>query len=238
MNLDAQFMEWYAERASATPMDLTPLFRAYDIWRHAQNHLTSDASDLARIDAISALRRAVNLRLKSIRTIYNIDCLPSVNGRKQLLEKLQEFGIVRAAIIKDLFDVRNLIEHEDSKPPKLKQCRHYADVIWYFLKSTDTLVDLSYDEFKFLHEDHTQFVEVQVHYSNNWGIDINANLCPEYVLKSTTQDTVSVTNSKSRRIKRENRMRWITGKATLSDALRLRLARGCFSAIGYWPDDE
>jgi hypothetical protein len=226
-------MEWYAERASATPMDTTLLFRAYDIWRHAQNHLTPDASDLDRIDAITALRRAVNHRLKSIRTTYNIDCLPSVNGRKQLLEKLQEFGIVRAAIIKDLFDVRNLIEHDDSEPPELKQCRHYADVIWYFLKSTDTLVDLSYDEFRFLHEDHTQFVEVQVHYSNNWGIDINANLCPEYVLKSATQNTVSVTNSKSRRIKRGNRMRCITGKATLSDALRLRLARGCFSAIGY-----
>jgi hypothetical protein len=219
-------------------MDTRLLFRAYEVWRHAQRCLTPEASDLDRIDAISALRRAVNHRLKGIRTTYNIDCLPSISGRKQILERLQEFGIVRAAIIKDLFDIRNLIEHEDSEPPKLKQCRHYADVIWYFLKSTDNLVDFRHDEIRFLHEDATQFVEVQIRYSSNWSIDINANLCPEYILKSATQDTVPMTNVKSRQVKRGNRMRWITGKATLSDTLRLRLAKGCFSAIGYWRDDE
>jgi hypothetical protein len=153
-----------------------------------------------------------------------------------MLERLQEFGIVRSAIIKDLFEVRNVIEHEDGEPPALKQCRHYADVIWYFLKSTDNLVDIREDEIRFLHEDATQFVEVRIHYLNGWSIAINANLYPEYVLGSGAQGAIALVKSKNRPVGRGTRMRWLTGKATLSGDLLTRLARGCFSAIGYWHD--
>ena len=237
MNLHPQVFEWHSERSMGSLIEGDPMFRSYEIWRHAHSRLTPKATDLDRIDVISSLRRAVNHRLKSIRATYNFDCLPSLHGSKQILERLQEYGIVRSAIIKDLFEIRNLIEHEDSDPPEPKQCRHYVDVIWYFLKSTDNLLDVRNDEVRFLHEDRNQFVEVLIDHLNNWAIKINANVNPEYLVNSDTPNTIEIEDYTAKRVKGRGGILWVTGKATLSKDHLVHLARGCFAAIGYYYED-
>jgi hypothetical protein len=55
------------------------------------------------------------------------------------LELLEYFGIIRPFMLKQLIDIRNLVEHEDSSPPPIGECLTFADLIWYFLRSTDGL---------------------------------------------------------------------------------------------------
>ncbi len=42
--------------------------------------------------------------------------------------------------MKQLFLIRNDIEHNDATPPDKPRCTELLDVVWYFLKSTDSLV--------------------------------------------------------------------------------------------------
>ena len=238
MYLTADFLSWYSESEGGSFVESDLLFRAYDIWRHARDRLKADSTDLDRIDAIGALRRSVNHRLKSVRSTYNIDSLPSALGKKQVLERLQEFGIVRSAIIKDLLDVRNLIEHEDSEPPSLERCQHYVDIIWYFLKSTDKLLDVRNDYVKFQHEDDKQFVGVSVDYANGWSFTVNANLYPSFIAEAAMPNAFLIEDSSSKRIRGGNGLLLITGKTSVQKEHLLELARGCFAAVGYWHDDS
>ena len=116
-----------------------------EIWRHAAARLKGTPSDLDRVDCIGTLKRAINHRLKAIQATYNFDQLPTTRPKKQILEKLQDYGLVRPVIIKELLEVRNGIEHNDAAPPETPRCEFYVDVVWYFLKSTDTLVDMAVD---------------------------------------------------------------------------------------------
>ena len=238
MYLSADFLDWYSESEGGSYVDTDLLFRGYDIWRHARDRLKVDPSDLDRIDAIGALRRSVNHRLKALRSTYNIDCIPSTLGKKQILERLQEFGIVRSAIIKDLLDVRNLIEHEDTEPPTLERCQHYVDIIWYFLKSTDKLLDVRNDDVKFLHEDGKQFVSVTVDYASGWPFRINANVYPVSISDAASPLSILIDEFSSKRVRGGGGLLWVRGKSSFQKDALIQLARGCFGAAGYWHDDS
>lgn len=237
MHFDSAFLNWYAESEGGRFLQADAIFRPYNIWRHARDHISPDATDLDRIDVISALRRTVNHRLKSLRNTYNFDYLPSPLGKKQTLERLQEFGIVRSAIIKDLLEVRNLIEHEDSEPPEIERCRYYVDIVWYFLKSTDKLLDIRCEDFTFMHEDGKQFASIVVDFENNWRIRINAHLAPELLLESATPRSIAIENF-VKKDQQRNGVIWVTGEASLKGKSLISLARGCFAAVGYWHDDN
>jgi hypothetical protein len=43
-------------------------------------------------------------------------------------------------MLKRLIDIRNIVEHQDSSPPSTDECQMFADLVWYFLRSTDELV--------------------------------------------------------------------------------------------------
>jgi hypothetical protein len=237
MHLSAKFLDWYCESEGGHLVDADAIFRAYEVWRHARDRVAGDPTDQDRIDVISALRRAVNSRLKWLRRTYNLDCLPSALGKKQTLERLQEFGIVRSAIIKDLLDIRNLIEHEDSAPPDTSRCRHHVDVVWYFLKSTDRLLDDRNDSVRFHHEDRRQDVGVLVDYDAGWRIEVDASVLPVHIVHPEAPDSIALTDFKQRAIRGGNGLVRVSGSAKLGGEPLLSLARGCFAAAGYWCDD-
>ncbi|MFM0251680.1 hypothetical protein [Paraburkholderia sediminicola] len=237
MYLSSEFLEWYPKSEGGAVLEVDAVFRAYEIWRHARDRVVLGATDLDCIDAIGALRRAVNHRLKFLRSTYNFDHLPSTLGKKQTMERLQEFGIVRSAIIKDLLDVRNLIEHEDSEPPDIKQCRYYVDIVWYFLKSTDKLLDYRAEYLNFSHEDDKQFVELEVDHANGWRAKIRAKVEPELISESVSPGAIFVDDVEKTE-NSTNGLFWMTGKASFTGDQLVRLARGCFSSVGYWHDDN
>lgn len=238
MYLNSSFLDWYADTEGGSYCEADALHRAYDIWRHARDRTSATASDHDRIDAISALRRSVNHRLKSLRTTYNFDYLPSVLGKKQVLERLQEFGIVRSAIIKDLLEVRNLIEHEDIDPPDLEKCRRFVDITWYFLKSTDKLLDVKNDYLRFLAEDERINVGVSVHHTDNWRLDIRAEVPAGFLHQSQTPNTIAIDTVIQKEIRGKKGFFLITATAALAGDQLLSFARSYFAANGYWHDDS
>ena len=43
-------------------------------------------------------------------------------------------------MLKRLIDIRNMVEHQGSGVPPIDECLMFADLVWYFLRSTDPLV--------------------------------------------------------------------------------------------------
>ena len=53
------------------------------------------------------------------------------------LERLEAVGLARPLLIRQLFTLRNDIEHNDAPPPDEQKCSELLDATWYFLKTTD-----------------------------------------------------------------------------------------------------
>jgi len=83
------------------------------------------------------LKRAINVRLKLLDELY---CFSHVTGLKKLgaLERLEAVGLAKPFIVKQLFDLRNDIEHNDAAPPSMNRVKELLDITWYFLRSTDS----------------------------------------------------------------------------------------------------
>jgi hypothetical protein len=65
------------------------------------------------------------------------------------LELLQHFGIIRPFMLRRLIDLRNSVEHTDSSPPPTDECLMFADLVWYFLRSTDGLIGMQVERIFF-----------------------------------------------------------------------------------------
>jgi len=83
---------------------------------------------------------ALSHRAQALESIYNLRALPLEGKPKRDFELLQYLGIVRPVMLKRLVDIRNLVEHEDADSPNIDDCRMLAEFVWYFLRSTDSIV--------------------------------------------------------------------------------------------------
>jgi hypothetical protein len=124
--------------------------RQYEIHEHACTRLADDPSDFDRIDAIMTLRRAVGQRVRMLMDTYQLRELQIIAKPKRDLELLSYLGIIRPYMLKRLIDIRNFVEHRDSSPPPTDECLMFADLVWYFLRSTDGLVELRLEQISFL----------------------------------------------------------------------------------------
>jgi hypothetical protein len=142
--------DWEGYQGGGTIADKKMLERPYQIWEHSStlfNH--KSGNDFHFSDGIANLKRSINHRLQSIEKIYQFRTLEFVNKPKGSLEVLESLGLVRPYIMKQLFEIRNDIEHRDEKPPGIERCNELLDVVWYFLKSTDSLVQIVKSEGEF-----------------------------------------------------------------------------------------
>jgi len=137
--IDPSWLTWKSWWDSASPLPYDSA-RPYEIQQHACDRLADDADEFDRVDAIMALRRVVAQRVKALKEIYNLRDLPIGPKPKGDLELLSEFGIIRPFMLKRLVDIRNIVEHQDSSPPPTDECLMFADLVWYFLRSTDKLI--------------------------------------------------------------------------------------------------
>jgi hypothetical protein len=110
------------------------------MWRHADRILATGADELARTDAISALKRAVAHRVRSLVDLYSLDLVPVSEKPKRKQELLAYLGLLRQEMLRRLIEIRNAVEHEDAPPPELLTCRELAEFTWYFLRSTERYV--------------------------------------------------------------------------------------------------
>ena len=93
-------------------------------------------SPLLKMGLLGAyLKRAINSRLQHLEDLYAFSqAFPKNFGA---LERLNVVGLARPLLIRQLFALRNDIEHNDATPPSEKKCLELIDSTWYFLKTTD-----------------------------------------------------------------------------------------------------
>jgi hypothetical protein len=148
--IDPSWLSWkqHIEATAHRPKDTA--FRPYEVHQHASDRLEGNPSEFARVDAITTLRRAVGLRVKALKEIYQLRQLPTGAKPKYDLELLEYFGVIRPFMLKRLIDIRNMVEHQDSSPPPTDECLMFADLVWYFLRSTDGLIQGQVEEIWFV----------------------------------------------------------------------------------------
>jgi len=144
-----EVLNWDCYYESAEILEKARGRRAYKIWEHAKQLIESNETEFYLADGITNLKRALNQRLQYIEELYDFKSININNKPKGYLELLEIFGVVRPFLMKQLFEIRNDIEHRDATPPSIQRCTELLDVVWYFLKSTDTLVQLVKDYQRF-----------------------------------------------------------------------------------------
>lgn len=121
---------------AATLGDTERVRRPHAILAHAENVLSKSESEFSVADSILGLKRAINSRLQHLDEIYEFrELFPKQVGS---LERLEQVGLARPFLIKQLFELRNNIEHSDASPPSAERARELVDAAWYFLRSTDS----------------------------------------------------------------------------------------------------
>jgi hypothetical protein len=136
--IDSSWLSWEYNWDSDSGLPYNTV-RPYEVHQHACDRLAGNPDEFDRVDAITTLRRVVSQRVKALKEIYNLRDLPIGAKPRGDLELLSEFGIIRPFMLKRLVDIRNIVEHQDSSPPPTDECLMFADLVWYFLRSTDGL---------------------------------------------------------------------------------------------------
>jgi len=238
MYISSDVLDWnfYSENGTGLSFEEEEVVvgRAHDMWRHASSLITPECSEFSRIDAITGLKRAVNHRLKSITDAYCFHALP-FTSQKKILEKLQFYGIIRPTLLKEIFELRNAIEHMDTPPPSIEQCNRYVDIIWYFLKSTDSLLSMRPDEIKFWSDDNEGTLDFDVKFNETWVITVIGELPAKYFLEHQIPDALEIDES----IERPQYIHsTIYGLWKPSAEQLCTFARKYFQLSGYWWEDH
>jgi hypothetical protein len=161
--------DWEGFRSSWTLNDSMFLERPYQIWEHSLKLFNiKEENSFHRADGISNLKRSINHRLQSIEQIYQFKTFEILNKPKGYLELLETLGLVRPYIMKQLFEIRNDIEHRDTLPPNRERCNELLDIVWYFLKSTDNLVQILKSE-----GEYTLYSQNEAETNYSFSIEIN-----------------------------------------------------------------
>jgi hypothetical protein len=111
----------------------------YEPWQHANETLKKNqTTEQDRASAILQLRRAVEFRENALRLFYGLDQIPATT-KNTVLTDLQ---IVQPIMRDELRRLRNMVAHEyGAALPDVRRCREFAEFTFYFLRSTDKLLD-------------------------------------------------------------------------------------------------
>lgn len=151
--------------------------RAYDLWNHANNLIQNATTDFQLEDGIIDLKRALNHRLKLIEQLYGFKKNISAYKNIPYLEILEKLSIIKPSLLKKLLIIRNNIEHNDFSAPEQERCLELSDVVWYFLKSTDQMCNLLYNDIECLDEDNDNcFFSIKIDYEKNFTISMRGLL--------------------------------------------------------------
>lgn len=211
--------------------------RPREIWRHAQKRLFGTPNELDRTDCMTSLKRAISHRLKTLEAEYAISTLPNNRLRKQTLEKMQDYGIVRPMLLAELMKVRNDIEHKDSPPPELRDCQIYVDVVWYFLKSTDQILDTVADEIIYQDFETNSALILNFHTSGAWKVKVEGVVQPALLSEFRCESDLEILEFKVSPRSSDKLIRF-DGTINLTSEIHLRLAHDYFGIHGYAQQDS
>lgn len=133
--LSEEVLSWLPDFNGGHKPDASLVKRPHEILTHAQTLAGTGTTEFALADSVSNLKRAINVRLRHLEELYGLARrFPKSIGA---LERLEAIGLARPFLIRQLFELRNDIEHNDALPPNRSRCLELVDIAWYFLKTTD-----------------------------------------------------------------------------------------------------
>ncbi|WP_063656041.1 hypothetical protein [Aliivibrio fischeri] len=232
--LTDEIHEWAFSDHSRTSGDFDDIYRAYQLWKHAQELLISNDHELYRADCIANLKRVINHRLQAIERIYKISKLPLGISAKKALDRYEYLGLIRPMILNELIKVRNVIEHQDETPPEKEKCIYYIDIVWYFLKSTDSLVDHIVESMEYS-DDEGNVLIIDVKPGDNWTFKVHLRV--DVSLLSTEQKGKYLELSKEVMADESGHVR-ATVELKPNTKQLLTLVNDFFSSANYWHEDR
>ena len=169
--LSPEILAWQALSFVGDPPNEDLVSRSYAMLEHAEKLLQHPSSDLSLVDVVTTLRRAVDRRVRALHAVYSFRTIPVRDKPNDPLLLLEFFGIVRSRMFQKLVDIRNAVEHEDATPPDLETCKDFAEFTWYFLRSTDRILQNVTDGFElqpFGHDERYYSLRVTYGPENSW----------------------------------------------------------------------
>ena len=130
-----------------------------------------------REDAIVALRRAIDRRIRHLNEVYRFRTIPGVNRKAKLIDILKDLRIAHPIMLGKLARLRNLIEHNDGTPLDHEICEELVEFSWYFIKSTDQIVRHRLDSFELFQQGHNHLDEDQ------YGVEISIGPNTDWIIK-------------------------------------------------------
>ena len=189
------FLKWYSYVETSTTQSEHIANEAYDILHHVENVLENHSSEQFRIDAVVALKRAINQRLKCLSKFYEIEKIASVKPSKGVLQDLTLLGIIRPIMLRKLMEIRNNLEHNNTKPPNKDKCAELLEFVWYFLRTTDRLVRKIDSSILFQNNDvydSKYWISLETGPSKEWEIKIRGWLSQKMIRKKEFSDSLNI----------------------------------------------
>ena len=179
IHLDPEVLGWEA-RLSPGGVLLERNARVHRLLVHVDALLAGVPSALERADAVLALNRAVDQRLRAFEEIYHLRKLPLTGHNGSTLSVLALLGVVRPRMHDQLNEIRNLVGHEDMEPPDSKVCRTLAEFVWYFLRTTERLTLFAPSLLELVpsgqEDDRPYFLEIEVDWALSATMSIRGRL--------------------------------------------------------------
>jgi hypothetical protein len=137
-----------------------------------------------------------------------------------------------------LLEVRNRIEHNDAPPPDTPKCEFYVDIVWYFLKSTDSLVDMAVDSIHYEDDQSESVVTIAINPQEGWKVAVSGSVLDSYLTEHPEPHDLALLEFKSPG--RRARRGYTKFSATVqTDIGTLQvLAQEYFSISGYSDEDS
>ncbi|MEK6333993.1 MAG: hypothetical protein AABM67_03530 [Acidobacteriota bacterium] len=142
--------------------------RSYELWSHAEQILANSTTELARANVIMDLRRAVDRRVRLLDERYSFRGIPIKKKPSDTLALLEFVGVVRPRMLQKLIAIRNAVEHEDASAPDHETCAVFLEFTWYFLRSTDMIVQRVVDRITFTDTKTGCWVELGINLPQSW----------------------------------------------------------------------
>lgn len=194
-----EILNWNFLGGSGSIVDRKLYERSYKMWQHSNSLIENSTNDLQLSDGIMNLKRCLNHRLQLIENLYEFKSIDIEDKPKSkgYLELLQKYGIVRPTIMKTLMDIRNGIEHRDENPPNLQRCKEFVDIIWYFLKSTDYMVNIRREDAEFRYYDldgnETQYwCTIELYDENKFSLKIHGWFPKEFISNDYNENAFEI----------------------------------------------
>jgi len=160
--------DWEPMVESSTDFTSSRWKRSYELWSHAEQILNKSTTEFERANLIMNLRKAVDRRVRLLDERYSFRAIPVKDKPSDKLVLLEFVGVVRPRMLQKLIAIRNVVEHDDAKPPDPENCEVFLEFTWYFLRSTDMIMQRVVDRITFTDNENGCWVELGINPPDRW----------------------------------------------------------------------